>query len=483
MELVPGESLRELLRRDGPMTWTDALPIVKDMLTGLQAAHAVNVLHRDIKPGNIMVNSEGAKLADFGIAKATDLTGLTGSSTMLGTPAYMAPDDEESVQSDLYAVGCVAFEMLTGAPPFEGSSMQSVLMKHTKTPIDLARVSPRARSFISALTEKERSRRPVSAVAALSLLPGETLVPVPQGPRVPSPNLPPALEDGSAMEVVSPRSPAPEDTSSRLRRRKWPLVLVASGLVAAFAIFALALVLPHGGDQRTFESDRVLRLVPNESTYVLYGNRDWEMWQDDDDNALVARAMRRLQIPTQRVVQFVSGINVNAFAVIETDILGEDLLRQIQGLCNPSQQAGSYICESSERIEITVDKSILLVQDRTLARVVTYKWGFWPSDDSEQEIIAWLRSGEDVEVIAVISDPNECDAFWTVPLPSCSRIGLSSNENELRFVLQLTNKSDLKHIDEGVMQPIEFYDNFDGEVKFHKSGTMAFWTFIPKPQD
>lgn len=157
--------------------------IAHDVLSGLAAAHAAHVLHRDIKPGNILLTRAGAgtfarigglytsaKVADFGIAKATDLEGLTGSSTMLGTPTYMAPDITESPQSDLYSLGCVVYEMLAGQPPFTGPSMQAVIGRHYRETPDWSRMPAEALPFLQALLAKEVSRRPLSAADARRLL-------------------------------------------------------------------------------------------------------------------------------------------------------------------------------------------------------------------------------------------------------------------------------------------------------------------------
>ena len=160
MEYVEGPSLRELLKARGPFTWEDARPILADVSEGLRAAHAAGVIHRDVKPSNILIAPDGrAKLADFGIARAMDMTRLTGSLTTLGTPAYMAPDDVVDERSDYYSLGCVAYEMLTGAPPFEGESMREVWLKHERTAPNLERVPKEARAAVAGLLEKDKERR------------------------------------------------------------------------------------------------------------------------------------------------------------------------------------------------------------------------------------------------------------------------------------------------------------------------------------
>jgi len=187
MEYVEGQSLRDLLRANGPMNWEQAKPLVRQVAEALGAAHEVGVIHRDVKPSNILITTGGtAKLADFGIARALDLTRLTGSSTMLGTPHYMAPEGTASPQSDLYALGCVMFEMLTGHPPFEGDSQQAVLIRHIGEPPLTSGVPTAALPFIDWLLAKSPAARPPSAPALLQSLEDAQVPRIPNGrPRRP----------------------------------------------------------------------------------------------------------------------------------------------------------------------------------------------------------------------------------------------------------------------------------------------------------
>jgi serine/threonine protein kinase len=126
MECLPGRTLADELQ-SGALPVERAVAIVRDVLAGLGAAHEKNVVHRDIKPGNVLFADDGAaKLADFGIATSGDGSGLTETGMVMGTPAYVAPErlagDSASVQSDVYAVGVMLYEALTGERPFTGDS-------------------------------------------------------------------------------------------------------------------------------------------------------------------------------------------------------------------------------------------------------------------------------------------------------------------------------------------------------------------------
>jgi serine/threonine-protein kinase len=136
MPCVEGESLRERLEREIQLPLGDTIRIIREVADGLQYAHDRGVVHRDIKPANIMLSGGHARITDFGIAKAiesVDAPEMTADGLALGTPAYMSPEQasgqEADLRSDIYALGCVAYEMLTGEAPFSGPSAQSILRR------------------------------------------------------------------------------------------------------------------------------------------------------------------------------------------------------------------------------------------------------------------------------------------------------------------------------------------------------------------
>ncbi len=149
MPYVEGESLRARLDREGELPVPDAVRILREVADALAKAHAQGVVHRDIKPDNVMLADRHALVADFGVAKAvSDATGAAGITTAgvaLGTPAYMAPeqaaaDPNTDHRADIYAFGVLAYEMLTGSPPFTGKTAHQVLAAHmTETPAPVTR--------------------------------------------------------------------------------------------------------------------------------------------------------------------------------------------------------------------------------------------------------------------------------------------------------------------------------------------------------
>ena len=132
MEYVNGHTLSEYLRKSGTMTEEMALKVTAWLATALHAAHSQNIVHRDVKPGNILITKDGwLKISDLGLAKDMDARELTNMDTVLGTPYYMAPESFKSGQdvgpaADLYSLGIIFYEMLTGRPPYAGTLNQVI---------------------------------------------------------------------------------------------------------------------------------------------------------------------------------------------------------------------------------------------------------------------------------------------------------------------------------------------------------------------
>jgi eukaryotic-like serine/threonine-protein kinase len=134
MTLVDGVPLNEVLRH-GPMAIDEALDLVTAIAAGLGAAHAAGVVHRDVKPANIVCGHDGIpRLVDFGIARAADLTSITSTNVVVGTAAYLSPEqargETPGPASDVYSLGCVLYEALTGGPPFDADNAIAVAYRH-----------------------------------------------------------------------------------------------------------------------------------------------------------------------------------------------------------------------------------------------------------------------------------------------------------------------------------------------------------------
>lgn len=142
MELVEGGTLRELLSERGPMPPYAVAAVLRPVLGGLAAAHRAGLVHRDVKPENVLISDGGeVKIVDFGLVRAVAAAGITSSSVILGTAAYLSPeqvrDGDASPRSDVYALGIVAFELLTGQTPFSGDTALSVAYQRLGTDVPL----------------------------------------------------------------------------------------------------------------------------------------------------------------------------------------------------------------------------------------------------------------------------------------------------------------------------------------------------------
>jgi len=173
MEYVPGQDLRGLIRQTGQLTAEKAISIAMDICAGLEEAHNQGVIHRDLKPSNIIIDKNGnARIMDFGIARTLESAELTGSGMIIGTPKYISPEQAEGKAvdhlSDIYSLGIILYEMITGRVPFEGDTAISVAHKHkyevpqepksinTQIPEDLNRL-------ILNILEKDKQKRIQSA--------------------------------------------------------------------------------------------------------------------------------------------------------------------------------------------------------------------------------------------------------------------------------------------------------------------------------
>jgi predicted Ser/Thr protein kinase len=230
-EYVDGENLKALVDREGPLDVRDAIELTLQITRGLAFAHEQGLVHRDVKPQNVLIDSDGrAKVTDFGIAHAVDVDGMTITGTIMGTSNYIAPEQARGhpvdEQTDVYSLGCVLYELLAGEVPFEGDTFVAVAMKHVNDPAPSVRelrpdVTPRLDRAIQRAMAKDHHERFQSMdefAAELEACYAE-------------------LDGGveGATVVVPPRSSAPARRRPARSRRSWsiwPLVLLGVGLAA-----------------------------------------------------------------------------------------------------------------------------------------------------------------------------------------------------------------------------------------------------------
>jgi serine/threonine-protein kinase len=275
MELVDGRSLRDVLRSEGALLPRRATEIAAEVTAALSVAHQAGLVHRDVKPGNILLAKDGTvKVTDFGIARAwDDSQELTRTGAVIGTATYFSPEQAQGApadaRSDLYALGVVLYEMLTGRPPFTGDSPMSVAFQHVSTeapsPSSLnADVPESLDAIVMQALRKDPSARYQTADEMrsdlLAVLRGETveaaLVAVPAAM---------AVREDSTRVMTTPVPPAtvpPDEVYRDLEdepRSQLPFILTAFGLVVALGILLFFLFrLANGGS-----TDGDLIEVPN----------------------------------------------------------------------------------------------------------------------------------------------------------------------------------------------------------------------------
>ena len=164
-EYVEGETLKERIRRQGRLPINEAVAYAIEIARALGAAHARHIVHRDVKPQNVLIDEEGsAKVTDFGIARTLDEEGLTADGRVLGTTDYVSPEQalgqRVTGQSDLYSLGVVLYEMLTGEVPFKGESQVAVAMKHVREQMpDVQAKRPEVSAALAAVVDTATAKR------------------------------------------------------------------------------------------------------------------------------------------------------------------------------------------------------------------------------------------------------------------------------------------------------------------------------------
>lgn len=168
MPSMEGRSLRERIDKEKQLSLPEALRITREVASALDYAHRHNVVHRDIKPENILLHDGSAMVADFGIGKVLSASGrsLTQTGLAIGTPAYMSPEQSAGElstdgRSDLYSLGCVLYEMLTGEPPFTGVSAQAIIAKRFVSPIPKVRTTRDVPEAVDVAVSRVLARTPV----------------------------------------------------------------------------------------------------------------------------------------------------------------------------------------------------------------------------------------------------------------------------------------------------------------------------------
>jgi serine/threonine-protein kinase len=277
MALLEGESLNRIIATRGRLPVDEGVALVADVAEGLGVAHDAGVVHRDVKPGNIVCHEQVPTLVDFGIARAIDATTLT-RGLVVGTASYIAPEQAQGAAitpaADVYSLGCVLYELLTGRPPFAGDSPVTIALKHVQEdptpPGDLADVPAPVDAVVMAALSKDPSRRPPDGhalsvalrraleeetgdetvtIAPIARVDGTAVLPIASAAAMSAAPTPDAdLIDPSPLatepEPVAAAGPRPHRSPSRT-----VAVVLAAAATAVFLALLLTSFGGHGGDR------------------------------------------------------------------------------------------------------------------------------------------------------------------------------------------------------------------------------------------
>jgi beta-lactam-binding protein with PASTA domain len=259
MEYVEGETLRDVLRREGPLPSERAMSLAADICGALDFSHRNGIVHRDVKPGNVMITPQGSvKVMDFGIARAVSDSAATMTSTaaVIGTAQYLSPEQARGegvdARSDVYSMGCLLYELVTGAPPFTGDSPVAVAYQHVREDPKLpSSINPRVPAELDAILLKAMSKNPANRYQSAADMRSDLLRAL-AGQRV---EATPVMGDAEKTAIIG--GPvggygfddrdeddweAEEAAARRRKRRIIAIVAVAAVLLVGGAIAAFALL-------------------------------------------------------------------------------------------------------------------------------------------------------------------------------------------------------------------------------------------------
>lgn len=271
MELVPGEALSTVLEREGSLSTDKTLDIVAQTALALQAAHAAGLVHRDIKPGNLLITPDGrVKITDFGIARIADQVPLTATGQVMGTVQYLSPEQASghpaSPATDIYSLGIVAYESLAGKRPFTGESQVAIAMAQINDappPLPPTVAEP-VQKFVMSMIAKKPEDRPVSASAvaraATALRRGDVagaaaIVPAIVGAGAATDDvtklLAPTDDATQIMPATTPAVVATETEDKKKKRSPWTWPLIALIVLLALVLIGTlwALLADTGGGE------------------------------------------------------------------------------------------------------------------------------------------------------------------------------------------------------------------------------------------
>jgi eukaryotic-like serine/threonine-protein kinase len=261
MEYVEGETLRDVLRREGHLTPERAMALSADICGALDFSHRNGIVHRDVKPGNVMITPQGTvKVMDFGIARAVSDSAATMTSTaaVIGTAQYLSPEQARGegvdARSDVYSMGCMLFELVTGAPPFTGDSPVAVAYQHVREDPRLpSSINPAIPPELDAIVLKAMSKNPANRYQSAAEMRNDLLRAL-AGQRV---EATPVMGDAEKTTILSATPGVPyrdddwDDADEADRRRRRKIIAIVAVVVALLIAGAIALAISLSNNDET----------------------------------------------------------------------------------------------------------------------------------------------------------------------------------------------------------------------------------------
>jgi eukaryotic-like serine/threonine-protein kinase len=262
-EYVEGENLKQLIERSGPLPVRDALLLTLQMARALGFAHERGLIHRDVKPQNVLLNEDGQpKMTDFGIARSVDVEGVTVTGTVLGTSEYIAPEQARGQRvdalTDVYSLGVLLYELLAGRVPFQGENFVAIALRHVNEPApSVLELRPDCPPRVGLAVERAMAKRPEQRFGSMNELCAELEACLYE------------LDSSSEEATMIARPPAapPRPRPAKKRRRRlgilWPIAAVAAviGVAAAAAFGTMALLDDNDGDGTAGATNTPIRLT------------------------------------------------------------------------------------------------------------------------------------------------------------------------------------------------------------------------------
>ncbi|WP_034509083.1 Stk1 family PASTA domain-containing Ser/Thr kinase [Blastococcus sp. URHD0036] len=261
MEYVEGETLRDVLRREGVLPPERAMSLAADICGALDFSHRNGIVHRDVKPGNVMITPAGSvKVMDFGIARAVSDSAATMTSTaaVIGTAQYLSPEQARGegvdARSDVYSLGCLLYELVTGAPPFTGDSPVSVAYQHVREDPRLpSSINPAISPELDSILLKAMSKNPANRYQSAAEMRNDLLRAL-AGQRVEATPVMGEAERTAVIGVVPPatgrgRDDWDDDDEAARRKRNRIIAAVVGALVLIGAIVGIAIAMSGGNDE------------------------------------------------------------------------------------------------------------------------------------------------------------------------------------------------------------------------------------------